>query len=337
MHIVLIIFLLLIVVFIVYKLFYTSKKSSFWINQPVSRPGIQMKHGPIVSKQKIYNNLVPDPSVNHLNEYNLNKLLALLNEHYFEGLTYNENYVKWHILDHGVGFLNDQGSICSVPIQLYIDGKIQTFTYVDYLLLKKGVRGQLKAPQLISKIIRNSLDNGIDKFIFRIEQNQLPFQHVCKLNSCYGKIPSNLKINNQIVIKKGINNDVYQFWKQYAIKHKIALMYDYSRFSHMCIGSEVTKCYVAYNGNQIVGLIIYFITLFKGEPVAEISCLIGSDQVADMLVSKIKEPWMVMHNMSNHKRWIDRYGLIMSHNSWVYFYNYYHNEIKPHELFFGVG
>ena len=322
--------------FIYYK--FSHKKSRFWINQPV----FSNKEGQITLDPLQYDpnllELINDETFKTVNKDTWLDFYDLLNNHYFDHLKYTSDYLKKQ-LDHSTAWILYKniapiGTITSHPVTIQIHNRSHKFNYVDHLLVKKGERGRSTATILISKIIESGTLAGIPRFIFKIEDNELPIPHFCKLTNYYGIKPKNI-VGEKYEIKNLVSKQLYNFYNKYNSKYLIYLKFDnYSEFENY-----ITKYKVKYilQGNSLKGMILYVESMYKGEKVAEIVTIFGD--LIDMLIGDIDESikWITMNDMASNMRWIRKFNLKEANITYLYFYNYFLNKFYAEEISIGIS
>lgn len=171
----------------------------FWDTQPVSREK-ETPEGIIAKPKYVYTNANTIPEEyrwKHIT--NIHAFQKFLNENYAKNQIYSLDFLHWFIqtphqhitkiaqlernrfnicLTTEKG--NIIGTICGQPMILFINRRIVEAIYVDFLCLRKDLRNQRLAPQLIYKILELWKNSRLDLLIFKIDEKPLPFNYLAE-------------------------------------------------------------------------------------------------------------------------------------------------------------
>lgn len=339
--------IMIITLYVAYHHYFPESK--FWKFQPVTRKEMQEDGmiGDIIDKPLSSKHLSVIGECQFEKVDKINDLVKLLDDNYFEGVKYNEEYLKWELAEGETWFLRDSGkvigSISEIPLTISINGNDKPFMYVDHLTVVKEKRGKAIATKLISKGVQIGVEREIPRFIFRIEEKPLPYPYLCKLSNYYGAV--NKKIIKSSEYKKYTGDsdekEVYKFWREKIEKHKFAMIMNEKQFSKYAKCSDVVTTQYWMKDNKVIGLLIGLKTIFKGDSVTEIVFAHCDSQRDDQImisnIHSLATKWISMHNYSDHMKWIKKLALKRSHNLYIHLYNYNHPRIKGEELHFGIG
>ena len=320
-------------------------KSKFWKFQPVTRKGMEDGvEGDIVDSPLSSKHLSVISGCQFEKVEEVSDLVKLLDNNYFEGVKYPKEYLEWELVGGESWFLRDTGkvigAISEIPLTIWINEKEKPFMYVDHLTVVKEQRGKGIATKLISKGVQIGVERDVPRFIFRIEQNPLPYPYLCRLSNYYGAV--NEKMMGKANYKKfgGDESIVYRFWREWIEKHKFAMIMNEKQFVKYAKCSDVVTTWYWMREDKVVGLLIGLKTIFKGESVTEIvfaQCDNGEEEIMISNIHSLGTKWISIHNYSNHMKWIKMLGLKRSHDLYVHLYNYHYPRIEAGDLHFGMG
>ena len=349
------------VIFFVIKYYFHNKSHKFWNNQPVSHN--QTNEG-IIS-----NNL---PSPLELKDYHkISKcspndksyqifLVNFLNQHYVKDYKYNIDYVSWynqfpHLKDNNIlclKYKNDIiGNIIAKPYALKINNKTIFTHYVDMLAVHKRYRNKNNAPILISSTVEKSTDNQFKTFIFKKEEEKLPFNYICKAKYYVFNINNNIIDNNPTGIYSlhNINNNdldyIEKLYKKESVKYKCYPLFDKDQNKYLF--STVNNVYEALiikeNGVN-KGVITYVVNYLEKNTtkVAEIVLFLCEDiDYVDSIktlvnyCNKKNIDSLICINIAKNRIFIDRMNFNAGMDVYFHMYNYHLlNRLNTNDILF---
>lgn len=347
--------LIVITLYVAYHHYFVEKKSKFWRFQPVTRKKIKQEEERIGD---IVDNPLSEKHISTIKKCQFEKvenisdwpqLVTLLDNHYIEGVKYSEPYLKWELKRGESWLLRDTGkvigSISEIPLSILIEGDERPFMYVDHLTVVKEERGKGVATKLISKGVQIGVERDVPRFIFRIEEKPLPYPYLCKLSNYYGTVNEKCigKMNYKRYSSDTSNVDhdaIYQFWLNIVKKHKFSMIMNSDQFKKYATSNDIVTTYYWIKKGVVIGLLIGFKTLFRGESVTEIvfvHCLEGEEEIMFANINDLDTKWITIHSYSDHMKWIKKLGLKRSHDLYIHLYNFHHPRIEAKELHFGMG
>lgn len=345
---IIVIIILAILLTIALKIYKSLLKVSheFWDKQPVSRN--YKKKGMITSKKPAsLHNKDTDILNFNLNNDSINRaIVEFLNNHFLKGYQYSLNFLKWSMSSdphHLLTLINKSprqliGTIASRSINIRIDNTNIELAYVDYLSVHRNFRGKRLATLLISKVVESS---QLKSFLFKIEDNPLPFDYICKYRY-YVLNLSDFNITTKPLYRWNILDRAnlkkcYRFYLKNSKSFKIAQNYTLEEFSNWFLPrNDVIYSYFSTINDNVVAFSSFFKNKISGKEWGKGKQMIVtgelllhlSDNVTESLKSHIEImkqygiEYLVTTNLAKNRVFIDRLPFIPAKRCYLQMYNY---------------
>lgn len=346
---------LIIIYFFLKKI--NTKKHKFWSKQPVSRNNL---------KNIGYISYNPKFNINLYNKYKFKfikvdkTILNFIDTHFSEQNKYNNEYLyntlnQYNCFNISLYLFNTViGFIHAKPVKLLLDKNYLDVFYVDFLCIHKNYRNKNLATYLISYLINQC--NSRQIFIFKKDNNKLPFNYLNKTNYYYNFIEKYKKKNigkNIILLdnnNKDIINKVYNFINLIKKDFKCVNLYDKKYFMKNYYFNNSKNIFVEFNNHsKIVSVFItvtnYFIYNKKKLKTLDIENIYISNSnlnntiLFDYLVNYCRlnkiDIITCIDNMDNNF-FIKKYNLKKSMSLYYHMYNYHYTKIKNKDMSFNL-
>uniref|UniRef100_A0A6C0IY63 glycylpeptide N-tetradecanoyltransferase n=1 Tax=viral metagenome TaxID=1070528 RepID=A0A6C0IY63_9ZZZZ len=333
------------------------KKHKFWTKQPVSRT--DNKSIGLIA----YN---PRFNINLYNKYKFKFIkvnqntIDFIDMHFSDYNKYNYRYLYNSLNQkncYNIGlylFNNLIGFIHAKPVQLLLDNKYLDVFYVDFLCVHKNYRNNNLAVYLISYLINQC--NSQQIFIFKKDNNKLPFNYLNKTNYYYNFIEKyeKKKIKKNIILldnnNKDIINKVYKFINLLKKDFVCVNLYNIEYFMKNYYYNNSKNIFVEFNEyNQIISVFVtvnnYFVYEKKKLMTLDIeniyisSVNLNNTLLFDYLINYCQlekiDIITCIDNMHN-TFFIKKYNLLKSMNLYYHMYNYHYKKLKNKAMCFNL-
>jgi ASC-1-like (ASCH) protein len=335
-----VIIILIIIIFILYKLLYVKK--GFWVEQPVMRsPSLKWN---FMNSLPHFNISIPkDFTLKY--DVDCNETVSFIQK-YFS----NELMMSY---DNMLAFISNEkstnvsllykGELCATihsrPVSIIFDKNEYNINYVEYLCVKPEQRNNNIAAIMIASIINrmNTINNDVGRvYLFKKDGNIhdfIPFassRYLCyEIEDCYDSDISSA--DNRIC--------EYEYWKNWSDKHRFSLYIAEEGWSNFI------KNKVVYNveSNVIIGQLSQ---IKKGDKVFDIEYIISVSHDINTikwsefysLLRKQGIKYITINDISNFKEKIPNLSEWKNGNTFQYYlYNAECPIIKKEELFFTIN
>lgn len=335
-------------------LYYSFKKEhTYWNRQPVSTN--QIKQEGVISDtvpfpirtKKSFKIVKNNPSDVFLH-YSLAKFLS---EHYVKGYYFNNTIISWYLkypeltsrnvltLQRGNKII---ASLVGKPYRLNIKGKILNLHYIDMLSVHDNHRNKNYAPLVIS--------HSAIQFkygVFKIENKQLPFNHVCKMKYYTYEAHDYIKCENTHILKDSTLEDldyINSLYKKKSSKYKFYPEFDEKQMNYFFTTTNVYRSLIIEEDGINMGILTYVIN-------SDATCKINMCEVVLFLyegndyINLFKRfvnhcidnniTLIISLNISENHHFIDNFNFRKGFDTYLYLYNYHINEvIQPKDVLF---
>ena len=383
MHLSIKIIIISIIILILVKLVFLLKEKYkphyFWDLQPVARN--------ITSKDKkvnigIISNTKPK-SINidtyqtlnfDINDKTTNNnLTQFLNSHFLKGYHYQLQFLQWSITNnylHNLALVthtprNLIGTISSRTINIMINKESLPIGFVDYLAVHKAYRKKRLATCLISKLVETNKNKC---FLFKIENNPLPFDAICKFryyalnlksyhsssssSSSSSNIDENPSNTNWELLSPATIHLAYKYYHHKAKAYRLYQTYNEKEFIDWFLPRQkVISSFIKIKNRKVVAFSAYFHNQIKGGFMAGKDEIVSTVELMVFLSNNIygdfksllngenisNTDYLVTTNLANNMVFIDRMLFIPAKRCYLQMYNYATTDTyQPSEILLNV-
>jgi hypothetical protein len=350
-----------------YKRFF-PQKHAFWDKQPVSR---NYSQGGLLTNKRLPEVPMPQLVSHNIDISNLEQRLRVtefLNNHFIRGYQYTPEFISWAFSNQNhdnLSFLDPRdrrlvGTIAGKSIDLVVSGQREAMSYIDYLAVHRKYRSRRIATGLISRMTAN---NPHTKFIFKIESQPLPFDHVCRFRyysyHLKGSIAQQELPRQESMEPHPLHPltekdlpDAYRYYTEQSHAFSLSAQYTQETFRRWFYPrKDIVYTFVRRDGNgQITCLASFFMCNFvmtsfwgsssKPIPMGELMFLVGDNKVSDakLLLKEAQRlgcEYFVCPNTGKNTVFIDRLTFYAGKQCYLQFYNYgTTREFHPSEVLF---
>ena len=350
-----IIIAIVVIAIILIRIYYKGNK--FWDKQPVSRS--------LKQSEGIITNIMPDilPSkkgqiVRYLGNQSYSDIGLFLSKNYIKGYIYDTAKINWslsmpYMVERNRIAIYSHNRIISFisgkPFIVKLNNKELKLHYIDYLSVHKEHRNKNLAPIIISNIAKLCYTPEYTCYLFKKENNPLPFKYISKCKYFYydlmresPKVALDQKKYNFSKLSTDDNNIAHKYFIKSQDKYRLGFYPDITQFSYMFTNLyDITQTFCIKRGETIIGLcniISHTVKLYEqSNRIAEITS-IELDSQGDLTICDFMK--LVMNickglgyryinitNIAQNRIIIDRLGFTYTMDYYIHMYNYHIRQI----------
>ena len=332
-----------------------KKPHPFWDTQNVSRKyqviGRISKNKP--TPLKLSRDIKKDfisPSL--VDSYKVKQLLLFLNTHYIKGFQYSQAFLEWSLYNTAILMFQHKktiiGSITNHDMLICINQTSYPFGYVDYLCVNSTYRNRYIAPQLISHLI--SMYPSSYYFVFKKDDNPLPFDYLCKFNYHLLDLSQHKILNNSNryhFMHKSDLEESYKIFKRYSKQFVFSIEFTYKQFCDIYFPKKnVLYTFIDKQNGNILNIFSFYLSkifyLGKIYYIAEILFMISKNneyytnlEFIIKYCQVLNIDYLSVSDMNGLNTLLKKGDFQKGKNSYLQLYNFgFKHTLSPQQIFF---
>ena len=336
------------IIFILYILsvYYFKHKHKFWSQQPVTQNyKFNITEG-IITNNLITANKISNKFKIQINNVNIKKLSDFLKNNYFlnnvNKYIYSVEFIKW-LFNYNISFnkiitITDNtkiiGSITSKLNNIVYKDENIKLSYVDFLCVSNDYRNMRISPDLITNIANLNNLNNIKIFMFKIDKSPLPFRYICKMTyyqlnfedfECKNKENKLKLINDENLVNS------YNFFNNNIKKYKLYPNYSLFEFKYYFVNDNILLFIKEDINREIIALsiIVKHTTFLNNKNINNFELLYyinneDNNEFLEAIIDYLKNIGknLIVLDIMENKKFIDKYNFIKGMNCYYQMYNY---------------